>query len=233
MVGLAIIAVVVGLRYGPIMREWATLQYEVRVRAATRFPPNHIAISFDKQERTQLAQSDTSYQLDINREAAEVAVFNSGGPFALPGYATLFSGWRTTPGGEDRLVVVSGDVEGLIIVFGRAEPIIALYSVSYPAPNWNALQMPSPCYNERLYIDPFAPYMFGETMPASNTTPRHRFFSGQVDPTDPSKFSIHFTLWGQPDVIDGQLLDGGHVVLSASKATLFVPHDSGLWLPID
>ena len=44
--------------------------------------------------------------------------------------------------------------------------------------------------------------------------PNLRIYAGQLDPRDASKFTIRYEIWGQTDVLDGQLMDDDQVKLT-------------------
>jgi len=47
--------------------------------------------------------------------------------------------------------------------------------------------------------------------------PQMRFYAGQPDPNDASKFTIRYQMWGQEDIADGQLNDDDTVTLKQRK----------------
>jgi hypothetical protein len=54
----------------------------------------------------------------------------------------------------------------------------------------------------------------GSWLHSQSQTPRlARFYAGQLDPADPSHFTIRFEMWGQTEVIDGHLLDNSTLQL--------------------
>ena len=46
-----------------------------------------------------------------------------------------------------------------------------------------------------------------------SATAMERVYAGQVDPNDPSHFTIRYQIWGQEDIVDGRLDNTGKLTL--------------------
>ena len=57
----------------------------------------------------------------------------------------------------------------------------------------------------------------GVTVDDPSLSPEPRFFFGQIDPNDPSRFTIRYRAFGQDDVVDGSIDDAGQVTLTQRK----------------
>lgn len=68
---------------------------------------------------------------------------------------------------------------------------------------------------------PPAPAMRAYLIDVLSGWPRHppmvRMYAGQIDPNDPSRFTIRYEMWGQTDTLDGRLEDNDDVTLTPRK----------------
>jgi hypothetical protein len=64
---------------------------------------------------------------------------------------------------------------------------------------------------------------FSGTIGWPKTPPRCRIYAGQIDPNDPSHFTVRYQMWDQEDILDGRLTDNDDVTLTARH----VPKEPG------
>jgi hypothetical protein len=59
-----------------------------------------------------------------------------------------------------------------------------------------------------------------------------RFYAGQPDPANPSRFTIDYTYQGNPGTIDGSVGDGGNIILTPRQGVLIKDHSGTIWNPV-
>lgn len=123
---------------------------------------------------------------------------------SLPNYGSLvFLGELKTPSGESRLVAVAFTSQVNWWLHGYLSPGMS-YQVWVLKPG-SAFSPPELIsQNSTLSID----------VASSNAQPLPRFYFGQRDPADPSRFTVRYRVSGQEDVVDGRIDDTGQITLT-------------------
>jgi hypothetical protein len=121
--------------------------------------------------------------------------------------ATVFLHERRTPSGESRLVVVQRPAEGS---FPPAQMQLIAYVAKRPTFDAGTFQLP--VVAPLIYSAGSLPEgLLGFPPRVGVRAPRLKYFAGQADPVDPSRFTIAFEIDGSPGVIDGRLKDDNTV----------------------
>lgn len=246
-VGVVVLGSLLLWQSRPLWR-WAAFQYAVNVHGLQTPAKSQTAIAFSPKAAGPLKRpGDYGFPKVRDFMAGAVAVYQprflltpradlerwTWGDVRSGGLASLYSGWRVSPNGDKRLVMVFGNVMSRGQGSDSTEPIVRIYALSYSQPAWNEVSLSNPHVSPMYYLDPwaklFTPQHRGTPM---NAQPRHELFTGQSDPNDRGKFTIPYTLWGEVDTIDGALLDQGIVRLEPRRGVLFEPSSSGLWLSV-
>jgi hypothetical protein len=151
-------------------------------------------------------------------------------PKALRGYmaaptkstdAVLFLRRRISPGGDQRLVVVEIDSMSWI---GQEEDgagefaILSVSARSTPSMTWLSWQRPVSMPSDVETVLLTRNIEYEKDVPKAALSIRTRFYCGQPDPLDASRFTIDYEVCGERDTIDGQLLDNGAVRLRPRRA---------------
>jgi len=119
--------------------------------------------------------------------------------------AIVFLHERVAPSGHRRLVSVRyfPDIDTFVAAF------INGYNYSTETITAATLRSPPTPAMRAYAIDVLSGY------------PRHppmvRMYAGQIDPNDPSHFTIRYEMWGQTDTLDGRLDDNDDVTLTPRK----------------
>ncbi len=131
-----------------------------------------------------------------------IATHFSFGPGGGGAGAIIFLHERISPSGHRRLVCVHYAPDTPTFVQSFIEGYNYDTSAGLPATWTKPLT-----FARRLYV-----------LGVLSGFPRHpplvRTYAGQPDPNDPAHFTIRYQMWGQEDVLDGQLLDNDQVTLT-------------------
>ena len=124
------------------------------------------------------------------------------------GSTALFAHARRTPGGRERLVVVWA-------------PSNAVRPNAQGATPDNQVRLHlsvSVVDGEQARVTMRAPWIAPQSVAENRTTPLYaRLYAGQVDPADPTHFTIPFEIGDHADVLDGYLRDDDKVDLRPRK----------------
>jgi hypothetical protein len=118
-------------------------------------------------------------------------------PLNPPDGALLFMHWRTSPGGRERLVVVRRATPPFRQSWDIPYAFQTTANVRYGGP-WSI-----PSFERPVYLPEAVPEVFADD-PSKVAV---RFYAGQADPDDPSRFTVRFEVEGEPGTLVGQLVD--------------------------
>jgi hypothetical protein len=217
-------AVFVAWRFGPSMAQQARLLYRERACLNYSASPDQVVYEEDPTLATKLLISGSEYttypihrapQANQNPPPAFTAAAHV--PACWWAYPTLigpsmmqasrvygaiaFLHERLSPGGNHRLVCIRCFPDPSTFV---AQPIDGFNYDSTVVTRATLTQRPKVAM--RIY-----------TIDVISGWPKHppnmRIYAGQIDPNDPSHFTIRYEMWGQTDVLDGYLDDNDRVTL--------------------
>jgi hypothetical protein len=124
------------------------------------------------------------------------------GPWFLqptgPDAALLFMHWRTTPGGRERLVILRRVSPQL-----RQSWDAPLAFLAVAAPRVSGLGSADLNREDLRWLPEVVPQVFTDDA----TKVAVRFYAGQPDPADASRFTMAFEADGQPGTVEGRLVD--------------------------
>jgi hypothetical protein len=214
--------VITGWHWRREMLRWVELQYFQRVCLRCQRPPEQVvALAGTPEDVTALAARDPAYVVESDGSTPVYAaqtvrqydrlsellepqwrqgIFSFGSakprlPAAAPLVSTIFLHERTSPAGHIRLVEV-------IMCRCQHGTYWALWPTTYECGWRGPREIPRAESTDLATVES---YPIGHRpVPAYNDM---RFFAGQPDAADPSRFRIRYQVDGTPGWIDGRLLD--------------------------
>jgi hypothetical protein len=199
-----------------LFHQWRQMTY--------RLPADKVVFEEDDAAAKALAASDGRYKTQAFLSAAQASAPNGtprtlvagNGPPLIwddplapergpewDSFGTVFMHGLTSKGGTRRLVHIGLSVSDP----PGASTIVSFRIMSNPPVTWdNLAQAPSTRSREHFM--------------GLDTGQRLRLFAGQVDPADPSRFTIRYEAGQQKGMIDGQLQDDGTVKLAPRERKL-------------
>src|SRR5688500_7875776 len=207
----------------------AQLHFYERACMRYRASPDQVALEFDPEKAEPLVDAGGDYLggsfyaidgLPAMLVPQSLRAYR-GPPTAAPTRGTLFLHRRTSRGGYARVVVVeidttswiesedAGDIS-VMNVLASTSPPMALFDVRPPpvkqSIGWRVILTRNVTWENGVM--------------RGSLSRRTRFYSGQPDPADPSRFTIAYEICGEKDQIDGELLDDGRVTLHPRRAAV-------------
>jgi hypothetical protein len=126
----------------------------------------------------------------------------TGGSANSPGGATIFLHERISPAGHHRLVYVNFFTLTIMFTPNFVESFDCESKALIPA-TFTTLLIPT-SESDGL----------SEGIGDPNKSPLVRVYAGQPDPNNPAHFTVRYQMWGQEDVLDGNLKDDDSITLT-------------------